>query len=280
MTEDSANRRADEPPWVTADSDTGDTDEDDQRSLLPRWLPQVPEEPAGWWASARADPGRAGMITLGAVALIAVLVTAWSLLRDDTPPVSAVNLPPVAAVSSAAPITTAAPEGPVVVSIVGLVTTPGVVTLAPGARVADALAAAGGALARADTTGLNMARPLADGEQVVVGIAAASGQRSMLGSSVGPGDLAAAPAATSAAPGRPTAPGKRPAAAPKPDGPVNLNTATVEELDTLPGVGPVTAEAIIAWRDAHGAFTTVDQLAEVDGIGAARLARLREHVRV
>ena len=61
MTEDSANRRADEPPWVTADSDTGDTDEDDQRSLLPRWLPQVPEEPAGWWAS--RSSGRISLMT-------------------------------------------------------------------------------------------------------------------------------------------------------------------------------------------------------------------------
>ncbi|EUA18275.1 transposase IS116/IS110/IS902 family protein [Mycobacterium xenopi 3993] len=143
------------------------------------------------------------------------------------------------------------------VSVVGLVHKPGLVTLAPGARIADALSAAGGAMAGADTIGLNMARQLGDGEQIVVGIAPAKGQPSALGSSVtsGTSDTPAAPGKTSGPP------------SPKPGEVINLNTATVQQLDTLPGIGPVTAAAIVAWREANGKFTSVDQLAEVDGIG-------------
>ena len=142
------------------------------------------------------------------------------------------------------------------VSVVGLVHTPGLVTLAPGARIADALKAAGGTTDGADTIGLNMARQVDDGEQIVVGIAPVKGQPAVLGSSVSSG---------SAAPG-PTGTPSRPAKA-APAAVINLNTATVQQLDTLPGVGPVTAAAIVAWRDANGKFTSVDQLAEVDGIG-------------
>ncbi|WP_142390036.1 ComEA family DNA-binding protein, partial [Mycobacterium sp. shizuoka-1] len=160
------------------------------------------------------------------------------------------------------------PHQPVVVSVVGLVAKPGLVTLAPDARIADAVAAAGGAIEGAATLGLNLARHLTDGEQVVVGIGTPAGQPPVLGSSVtgGPPGAPAAPA-TSGAPGAP-------------EQPVDLNTATVEQLDALPGVGPVTAAAIVAWRDAHGKFGSVDQLGEVDGIGPARLAKLRALVRV
>jgi competence protein ComEA len=114
--------------------------------------------------------------------------------------------------------------------------------------------------------GLNLARHLADGEQVVVGISTPAGQPSALGSSVS--------GATPQAPAGPTPTSGKPAA------PVDLNTATVEQLDALPGVGPVTAAAIVAWRDANGKFASVDQLGEVDGIGTARLEKLRPLVRV
>ncbi len=160
-----------------------------------------------------------------------------------------------------------APAGQVVVSVVGLVHKPGLVTLQPGARIADALEAAGGPLDGADLIGLNMARKVGDGEQIVVGIDPPAGQPATMGSSVG-GDAAA-----SAQPGAPAA------ASGAPSGPVDLNTATVEDLDALPGVGPVTAEAIVAWRAAHGRFDSVDQLGDVDGIGPARLEKLRELVR-
>ncbi len=238
-------------------------------TALSRWLPDTatPTGP-GWVAAVRADPGRAGVVGLAVVGVIAVLVTVFTMWRDDPPPVVAAKLPEVEMVSSAAP--KPAPEPPVVVSVVGLVRQPGLVTLAPGARIADALEAAGGAVDGADLIGLNMARRLTDGEQIIVGIAPAPGQPATMGSSAsGAPDASAAP--SGAAPAEPVkAAGE----------PVNLNTATVEQLDTLPGVGPVTAAAIVAWRDANGAFDSVDQLGEVDGIGPARLAKLRDLVHV
>lgn len=262
-------------PEDAGSASTDDAPDDDQNSLLPRWLPD-PSQDRGWVARVRADPGRAGAIGLAIVAALAVLVTVFTLLRDRPAPVMSAKLPPVQKVSAAVPRSSASPgaepapdpDRPLVVSVVGLVHTPGLVTLAPGARVADALQAAGGAANGADTIGLNMARPLGDGEQIVVGLAPAPGQPTALGSSV-----ATATTPTSKAP----APGP---VKPKPGQAVDLNTATVAELDALPGVGPVTAAAIVAWRQSNGKFTSVDQLADVEGIGPARLEKLRALVRV
>ncbi|MCV7382675.1 ComEA family DNA-binding protein [Mycolicibacter longobardus] len=253
-------------------------DEADPNSLLPRWLPDGAAD-AGWLARVRADPGRAGAIALAVIAAVAVLITVFTMIRDRPAPVLSAKLPPVEMVSTASPRAddpAASPAAPVaeqvVVSVVGLVHKPGLATLSPGSRIADALSAAGGALDGADTIGLNLARPLVDGEQIVVGLAPPTGQP-VLGSSVG----AASPAPD--APRTSTAP--TPAGPPGSGGePVNLNTATVEQLDALPGVGPVTAAAIVAWREAHGKFTHVDQLGDVDGIGPARLEKLRALVRV
>ncbi|WP_197374882.1 ComEA family DNA-binding protein [Mycolicibacterium baixiangningiae] len=249
-----------------------DHDEARPDTALSRWLPDTAtQERPGWVAAVRADPGRAGVVGLAVVGVVAVLVTVFTLWRDDPPPVVAAKLPAVEMVSSASPKPgPPAADQPVVVSVVGLVHRPGLVTLPPGARIADALEAAGGAVDGADLIGLNMARRLTDGEQIIVGIAAAPGQPTTMGSSTtGAQDGGAAPPGTA-----PDGPGGGPAE------PVNLNTATVEQLDTLPGVGPVTAAAIVAWRDANGAFGSVDQLGEVDGIGPARLAKLRELVHV
>jgi competence protein ComEA len=254
-----------------------DDPDEDQNSLLPRWLPDASES-RGWAAKVRADPGRAGAIALAVVAALAVLVTVFTLMRDRPAPVMSAKLPPVEKASTASPRSSAAPgagpagaDRPVVVSVVGLVHTPGLVTLAPGARIADALQAAGGPVNGADTIGLNMARPVGDGEQIVVGLAPASGRPTALGSSVTSGS-----APVSGAPG-PTAPVS---VKPKAGEVLDLNAATVEQLDALPGVGPVTAAAIVAWRQANGKFTNVDQLADVDGIGPARLDKLRPLVRV
>jgi len=269
----------------SADSDgTGESSRDpsdeDPNSLLPRWLPDASES-RSWVAKMRADPGRAGAIALAVVAALAVLVTVFTLVRDRPAPVMSAKLPPVEKAATVGPRSSASPgagqpagtDRPVVVSVVGLVHTPGLVTLAPGARIADALQAAGGPMNGADTIGLNMARQVGDGEQIVVGLAPVPGQPTALGSSVASG--------TSPMSG-----------APRPAGPVSgtmkprtgevldLNMATVEQLDTLPGVGPVTAAAIVAWRQANGKFTSVDQLADVDGIGPARLEKLRPLVRV
>ena len=261
---------------ATGPDATDETAEDtDPNSLLPRWLPDGSTR-AGWLATVRADPARAGAIALAVVAAVAVLVTVFTLVRDQPAPVASAKLPPVEMASSASRAPRASPsvkpDSPVVVSVVGLVHTPGLITLAPGARIADALKAAGGAVDGADTIGLNMARPVLDGEQIVVGIAPRAGQPTGLGSSVSSGSAASG---TSAAPGK----GGGSTAA-KPADVIDLNTATVQQLDALPGIGPVTAAAIVAWREAHGKFTSVDQLADVDGIGPARLDKLRPLVRV
>jgi competence protein ComEA len=254
--------------------------DEDQNSLLPRWLPDS-SGGGGWISRVRADPGRAGAIALALVAALAVLVTVFTVLRDRPAPVMSAKLPPVEKVPSGSPRSSASPgagqpanpDRPVVVSVVGLVHTPGLVTLAPGARIADALQAAGGAVDGADTIGLNMARPLGDGEQIVVGLAPMSGQPTALGSSVSSGSATPPPPRPSAGPL--SGPAK-----PKAGEVLDLNTATVEQLDALPGVGPVTAAAIVAWRQANGRFSNVDQLADVDGIGPSRLDKLRALVRV
>lgn len=251
------------------DAEIGD-DEDPPDTMLSRWLPaSAPGGAPALMARVRADPGRAGVIGLGVIGVVAVLVTVVSLIRDSPPAVVSAKLPPVEMVSSATPGAGPAapgPDEPVVVSVVGLVHTPGLVTLAPGARIADALDAAGGALDGADVLGLNMARRVADGEQIVVGIGAPVGQTPEMGSSV---------VSEAAEPG--VASSQNPSAA---TGLVDLNAATAEQLDALPGVGPVTAAAILAWRDANGRFSSVDQLGDVDGIGPARLEKLRALVRV
>jgi competence protein ComEA len=260
------------------DTDTSPVDDaessGDPKSLLPHWLPDgQTQRGVGWLAKVRADPGRAGAIALAAVAAVAVLVTVFTLVRHQPAPVMSAKLPPVQTVSSHAPTAgpSAGPAPPVVVSVVGLVHTPGLVTLAPGARIDDALKAAGGPLDGADTIGLNMARQVSDGEQIVVGIAPAKGQPAALGSSVSSG----AAAATSVVPSKPA-----PSTTTRRGEVLDLNTATVQQLDGLPGIGPVTAAAIVAWREANGRFSSVDQLAEVDGIGPARLEKLRPLVRV
>jgi competence protein ComEA len=132
-----------------------------------------------------------------------------------------------------------------VVDVTGKVRRPGIVELPPGSRVVDALEAAGGARPAADTSALNLARLLVDGEQIVVGIAIPEA-----GPILDPGSAAGSgPTGTA----------------------VNLNTASAPELETLPGIGPVTAAAILEWRAHNGAFTSVDELLEVSGIGDVTL---------
>jgi competence protein ComEA len=214
--------------------------------LVERW------SPAGL-RGARADPGRRGASVLVLVAVVAALgagIMAW----HDRPRPEPIAPPPVlsqpAVPSSAGPSGSAAS---IVVAVTGRVRHPGVVTVPAGARVIDAVKAAGGAVPGADLATLNLARKLADGELVAVGV---------------PGPAAGGAPATGDAPAGGTT------------SPVDLNTATLADLDTLPGVGPVLAQRILDWRTAHGQFATVDQLADVPGIGDSRMAQLRDLVRV
>ncbi|MER5553023.1 ComEA family DNA-binding protein [Streptomyces sp. NPDC002793] len=150
----------------------------------------------------------------------------------------------------------ATPGGRIVVDVSGKVHRPGIQYLPAGSRVADALRAAGGVRAGADVTALNRARVLTDGEQVAVGF---------VGAAPPP---AGGPGAGGAAVGQ-----AGPAA------PVSLGTATVEQLETLPGVGPVLAQHIIDYRTEHGGYRSVDELREVNGIGDRRFADIRPLVR-
>jgi len=157
--------------------------------------------------------------------------------------------------SEVSPAPPAATPTQVVVDVSGKVREPGIVTLPPGSRVADALDSAGGPRPGAKLDTLNLARVLVDGEQIVVGLPPADRAGSAaVGSSGGAPDASVAP--------------------------VNLNAATQEQLESLPGVGPVTASAILEWRTEHGRFSSVDELLEVKGIGDATLADLRDRVTV
>jgi competence protein ComEA len=153
----------------------------------------------------------------------------------------------------------AAGSGVAVVQVVGAVRRPGVYRLRSGRRVDDAVHQAGGATRRADLAGVNLAAKVSDGQQIIVPAAGASGASG-----------AAATGPTGSAGGAGAAPGQ----------PLNLNTATPEQLDQLDGVGPATAQKIVAYRQAHGGFRSVSELDQVPGIGEKKLAALKDRVRV
>ncbi len=220
-----------------------------------RWLP---------------EPVR-GRVGLGApqLAVVAVLValglaaTTWWVVRADPDPVAPVApaaaptealASPAGDPSPAAGEAGGAAEGSVTVDVAGKVRRPGIAVLDSGARVVDAIKASGGVRPGVDLGDLNLARVLVDGEQVMVGVAAPA--------AVPPGASAPAPAPSGAA----TL--------------VNINTADLTLLETLPEVGPVTAQAIVSWRDSNGGFTAVEELLEVDGIGEATLASMAPFVTV
>jgi competence protein ComEA len=195
-----------------------------------------------------------GRAVAGGVVAIAALAACVWLLRPPSPPVE--DSLPIAKAPAASVTTATTAPATVVVDVAGAVSRPGVIELDAGSRVVDAIAAAGGVTAKADVARLNLAAVLVDGERVYVPV---------VGEAIpvpvgGTGDASSG--------------GSTPA------GPVNLNTATAEELDALPGVGPTTAQAIIEWRSQHGGFSSVDQLLEVRGIGEAKLADLRDLVTV
>ena len=224
--------------------------------LRSAWLERVPD-----WA--RRPGALAAVAAVAALAIVAVVF----VLRAPAGPPASLALPradagTVASASPAAPGASAPPStgGMVTVHAAGAVASPGVYALPAAARVADVLVAAGGSLPDADLDRINLATRLNDGDRVYVprrgevmptGVAGAEG-----------GGASTAGSSTTAA------------------GPIDLNGATVEQLDTLPGIGPATAQAIVSYRNRHGRFRSVTELLEVPGIGPSKLEAIRTLVRV
>lgn len=214
-------------------------------------------ELAAGWVNDRLPLMLRGRVSVGArelglialVSALALCVVAAIALRSSAAAATPTRSGQVLASASApasplAPARTSSSDaGVVVVDVTGKVARPGVVTLPPGSRVYEALKAAGGARRGVDVTALNLARVMVDGEQIVVGATAGP---------VTPGGTKAPSSST-----------------------VSINHADETELESLPGVGPVMAKNIIDWREAHGGFTTVDELEEVTGIGPKTLAKLK-----
>jgi competence protein ComEA len=249
--------------WVPDDDPVADAEPGDWEDVEPVGGPDPEPDPGlpeglgrhrAPGRTARWDPGRLGARSLWLAGLVAaLLLVIWTWL--DRPQVEPAPAPPSG--SSAAETSPAEPSvgevadtsATVVVSVVGSVARPGLVTVPSGARVATAVEAAGGLLAEADPASVNLAAVVNDGQQIVVGAPGAPGP-------AGEVDVGAAPG-----------------------GPLNLNTASAAELDALPGVGPVLAQRIVDHRK-QGPFTSVDELDDVPGIGPARAAELAELVTV
>ncbi|WFB11795.1 helix-hairpin-helix domain-containing protein [Streptomyces sp. LX-29] len=231
--------------------------------LRPRVRLALRERLPLWWQTRCGVEPRA----LAALGLVLLAVTGFGVYhfwagRPQTVRAPEVE-PPRAAPTEpgppmgAGPTAAAGPGRTVVVDVAGRVRDPGVHRLPTGSRVADALRAAGGVRPDTDVSGLNRARTLTDGEQIVVG---------------------GTPAPVPAPPGGPAVP--QPGGAPTPgSAPVSLNSATAEQLDALPGVGPVLAQHILDYRTRHGGFRSVDELRDVNGIGDQRFADLSPLVR-
>ncbi|MGH3351842.1 MAG: helix-hairpin-helix domain-containing protein [Nocardioides sp.] len=216
----------------------------------------------------RVSLGPWHLVVVSLVLVAGLALACWWMIRSDPEVVPAARAaPPSGSASPLVPLPTGsaspgsvagspsdgASAGTVTVDVEGKVPKPGIVVLPVGSRVVDAVEAAGGS-SHKHLAGLNLAAVLTDGQQIVVG--APNGGGAVPPGSGGPG---------AAAPGGPGAG-------------VSLNAASMEELETLPGVGPVTAQAIIDWRTTNGAFTSVDELLEVDGIGPKTLDSLESLV--
>jgi competence protein ComEA len=277
------------PDHHLPDDDVGDLDGPDD--LLTRLRPPPPRTWRDRLDDLAADPPSPGRVALALVVVAVVALVGWRVLAPPPAPPELV-LPlaePAAQAAGAADAAVGASDGQptavpgatggpggggseggsgsmaasteVVVHVVGAVAAPGVQRLPTGSRVIDAVEAAGGAAPDADLSRVNLAAVLADGQQVVV---------------LRPGE--APPAAAGAGP---SGPGADDGAGGEGDGPlVDINRASAAELEELPGVGPATAEAIIAHREQNGPFASVDDLLDVRGIGEAKLEQLRDRATV
>jgi competence protein ComEA len=180
-----------------------------------------------------------------AAAAILALVVLVVALRHGGGASTALQVAPIVPTAAEQATASAPARGMLVVDVAGAVRRPGLYRLPQGARIADAVARAGGLSRKADRNLVNLAAPLADGEQVLV---AQRGGGGVAGGSAGAGPSSA---------------------------PVDLNSATAEQIDALPGIGPVTAQKIIDYRQQHGPFTSLDDLDAISGIGPARIENLK-----
>jgi competence protein ComEA len=202
--------------------------------------------PAGGRSALAAfDPGRRGLRALLVVAAVVAVVAGYLFWRGQPHVEPAPAVAPPLGASAASSV-----AGTIVIAVTGRVAHPGLVRLPAGARVQDAIEAAGGILPGTDISFLNLARKLNDGELLVIGVTPPPGP---------------APDSGNGAPV---------------DGKVNINTATLAQLDALPGIGPALAQRIIDYRTAHGGFHSVDELRKVEGIGDAKYAEIKDRVTV
>ena len=244
--------------------------------LIERWLPGGHRTVDGARSLLHRHPGR--VLAVVVIALVAAII--GGIMMASSRPQSE-EAPALPAAVSAMANSSSVPPSPanthIVVSVVGKVANPGLVTLTDGARVADAVQAAGGVLPGTDVTALNLARKLADGEQIYVGIPVPPGAADPPPEPADP----AAPADTGGtdAPAKKSKKGKA-AVQLAPGQKVDLNTASANDLEALPGVGDATAQRIITWRSQHGSFNSIDQLRDVGGIGDAKFAKLKDLVTV
>lgn len=265
------------------------------------------EEDAGQVDRDGEDPAphrrvtRAHLSAIGVVLVLILVVVAVQLMRSRPTEIAATQ--PVLAASgspqgSASPVNstpdpnTMAPATPssIRVHVIGRVNDPGVHEIPVNGRIIDAIDAAGGMASGAHPGSLNMAQPVCDGCQILIPasgngkVIAPSGVQGGGGSPGRQPALGGAPAGSGAQSGAAAVPGGVNGAAaqgaPASGEQVDLNTATVEQLQTIDGVGPVMAERIFTWRQEHGRFTSVDELQEIDGIGPKKFAKLKDRVRV
>ncbi len=251
---------------------TPDTEWNEEADAIDHDQPSDRADRAGA-RSASVPWRRETVLVVCAIVLIGIVISGLVALRSSPLELTGVTATPVAAsvmpggqpspgadasVPEASPpaseplASTSASRPAVAAHVIGEVERPGLITLPEGARVDDAITAAGGLTSEADPGDLNLAQPLRDGQQIVVGSAAKPG-----GEVRGPDQATAASAVSGSA-----------------GATINLNTASSAELEELPGVGPATAQKIISWREQNGGFATVEQLMDVPGIGPKTFAEI------